>query len=138
MSLFLRVSPEQQAHCSPCCTGPPQRAPPLPPLSATVRRYCRPPSPTARAVGRLDPPPSFRHACAGPPFPPCFFSSSLRHRSRPSALVSIFLVRVVVSKMKCVGVALSIRGFLASTPSCRRATRSKGFEAASPPTPCSR
>jgi hypothetical protein len=78
---------------------------------------------TSLSCPRVKPPPPF---------------SSLRHRSCLSALVSSFLFRVVLSKMKCVSVALSIHGCLASTPSCQHAIGSEGFEAASPPTPCSR
>jgi hypothetical protein len=103
----------------------------LPPAS-TGRVTCRP-------IGPPHPPSlSFCHARAGAPFFHGFLSSSLRHRSRPSTLISTFLFRAVLSKMKCVGIALSICGCLASTLGCRCAAESGGFEAAPPLTPCSR
>jgi hypothetical protein len=99
----------------------PQCAPPLPPLCMTAQRcHCPPPSPD-RTPSPLD-----------------FFSSSLWHRSRPSALVSPFLFHTVLSKMKCIGVTPSIHGCLVSTPGHRHTTRSRGFETTSPPIPCSR
>jgi hypothetical protein len=137
MLLFSLSWPTAMAQLRPTPTEPPL-LPLLPHAASPDPRPLLPSSrrrrPTARR--RVRPPPSFsRHVAIDrvpPPTPPCIFLLLALAATR--VLPFPFLFRAVLSKMGCVGVALSIRGCLVSTPGSRRASGSEAFEATSPPT----